>query len=117
MAIVWQDEYEGVLEKYADLVGLVWRQVQKDFSMEAIELKEAEISTLNDVFLALEPQITRLIQLNFNDVMRLLYRIDISEEKVRKQMDIMPDDASRAMTILILRREIEKVVLRKQYSA
>ena len=117
MAIVWQDEYQDALEKYSDLVSLVCKQIQKDFYMEAMDLKEAEIVFLIDIYDALYPQITQLIQFDFNGVMRLLYRIDISEQKVKKQMDIMPDDTAKAICILIIKREIQKIILRKQYSS
>ena len=117
MAIIWQDEYQDALEKYDDLVSLVWKQIHKDFYMEAIDLNDAEIVLLNDIYDALYPQIIHLIQFDFNAVMRLLYRIDISEQKVKRQMDLMPDDTARAICILIIKREIQKIILRKQYSS
>lgn len=116
MAIVWQEEYQEALDKYSDLVAVTWKQIQKDFAMEAIGLKDAEITALNDIYEALYPHVTQLIQFDFNGVMRLLYRIDISEQKVKRQMDLIPDDTARAISILIVKREIQKVVLRKQYS-
>ncbi|MFT4752762.1 MAG: hypothetical protein ACI9GM_001033 [Salibacteraceae bacterium] len=117
MQEVWQANHKELLEKYPDLVTLVWAQVQKDFSMEALSLVNNNVTTLDAVYGAIYPEITQYIQSNFNTVMRLLYRIDISEAKVKLQMDLMPDDTAQALATLIVKREIQKVVLRKQFSS
>lgn len=117
MQELWQDSHQDVIQKYPDLISLVWAQVQKDFSMEALDLTVAQVATLDDVYRILYPEITKHIQYDFNAVMRLLYRIDISELKVQKQMDLMPDDTAAAISSLIVKREIQKVVLRKQFSS
>ncbi|MGB0390965.1 MAG: hypothetical protein ACPGRC_08565 [Salibacteraceae bacterium] len=114
---VWHDTNTDLLEKYPDLVLLVWAQIQKDFLLEAIEIENKSISTLDDIYEILYPLIGSLITTNFNSIMRLLYRIDISESKVKKGMDLMPDDTGKAISTLILKREIQKVLLRKQYSS
>ena len=114
---LWQDSHQEWIEKYSDLVPLVWAQVQKDFAMEALELKPVEVATLDQIYAVIYPEVVKHIQYDFNAIMRLLYRIDISENKVKKQMDLMPDDTAAAISTLIVKREIQKVVLRKQYSS
>ena len=116
LSLDWQENNQEVLRTYPDLVDSVWVQLHKDFSLEAMEITESKVNTLDDVFAATYPVIERLIKNDFNSLMRLLYRIDISESSVRKQMDLMPDDTANAISTLIVKREIQKVVLRKQFS-
>lgn len=115
--LVWQEHNHEVLGKYPDLIELVWQQLQKDFSLEALPFKDIQVFTLDDVFNAVYPQVEQYIKLDFNSLMRLLYRIDVSEKSVQKQMDITPDDTALAISTLIVKREIQKVVLRKQFSS
>ena len=117
MQELWQDSQKEFVEKYPDLTERVWAQAQKDFAMEALDLENRHVTTLDEIYAIIYPEITRYIQQDFNAIMRLLYRIDISELKVKKQMDLMPDDTAAALSTLILKREIQKVVLRKQYSS
>ncbi len=117
MSELWQDSHREWIEKYSDLVPLVWAQVQKDFWMEALDLQEASVNTLDEIYAILYPVLIKYIHSDFNAVMRLLYRIDISEIKVKKQMDLMPDDTAQALCTLIVKREIQKVILRKQFSS
>lgn len=47
----------------------------------------------------------------------ILYRIDISEQKVLEALASLPQqEASLQITELILKREIQKAITRKQYS-
>lgn len=117
MQQLWQESHQELVEQYPDLIDLVWVQVQKDFSMEALDLEPAQIATLDAIYDIIYLEITKYIQQDFNAVMRLLYRIDISENKVQKQMALMPDDTAAALSTLIVKREIQKVVLRKQFSS
>jgi len=114
--VVWQDQNHDALSKYPDLVKLVWAQVQKDFSLEAMEISDVSVNTLDEIYANVYPQVSNFIKFDFNSLMRLLYRIDISEFSVKKQMDLMPEDTAQAISTLIVKREIQKVVLRKQFS-
>lgn len=113
--IVWDNSTLEVQAKYPDLVNLVWQQIHKDFNLEALEFYDCNVSSLEDIYYALYPEITHLIKSNTSGLMRLLYRIDVSEKSVQKQMDLMPYDTGQAITILIVQREIKKIILRKQY--
>lgn len=115
-SLEWQKDNKEVIHTYPDLVGLVWSQLHKDFSLEAIDFPEREVVTLDDVFTATYPVINQLIKNDFSSLMRVLYRIDISEKAVQKQMALMPDDTANAISTLMVKREIQKVVLRKQFS-
>ncbi len=115
-AVYWQESNQELLVKYPDLTDQVWRQVQKDFSLEAMEISDSEVATLDEIYTNVYPEVMNFIKFDFNALMRLLYRIDISESSVKKQMDLMPDDTAQAISNLIVKREIQKVVLRKQFS-
>lgn len=115
--ILWQSNNQEALAQIPNLVELVWQQVNKDFGLEALTLPAFNVQTLDDIYYQVYPEVSRFIAYDFNAMMRLLYRIDISELKVKKQMALMPDDTPKAITTLIVQREIQKIVLRKQYSA
>jgi hypothetical protein len=116
-ALQWQESNQEVILKYPDLTELVWLQVQKDFSLEAMAISDTKVSTLDEIYALVYPQVENFIKYDFNSLMRLLYRIDISENSVKKQMDLMPEDTAQAISTLIVKREIQKVVLRKQFSS
>jgi len=115
--VQWQESNQELVVKYPDLTEQVWAQVLKDFSLEAMEINESKVSTLDDIYRNVYPEVSRFIKYDFNSLMRLLYRIDISELSVKKQMDLMPNDTAEAISTLIVKREIQKVVLRKQFSS
>jgi hypothetical protein len=112
----WVDENQKWITQYPDFIQLVGKQIHKDFSLEGLNIEYDVFDDLNRMYQKVYVQVTHFVQNDFNALMRLLYRIDISEEKVQRQMDLIPDDTARAISELILKREIQKVVLRKQFS-
>jgi len=62
-------------------------------------------------------RINELIEKDFQKLVNLLYRLDVSEEKLRKQLDQNPGkDAGEIITVLILERQEQKIKSRGQYS-
>lgn len=116
-ALSWMDENQKWIAEYPDFLSLVQKQIQKDFGLEGFPIELDSSENLESTYFKLYAQITGLVQQDFNGLMRLLYRIDISEIKVQRQMDLIPDDTARAISELIIKREIQKVILRKQFSA
>lgn len=112
----WSQENQKWIVQYPDFLDLVRQQIQKDFGLEGFQMEFEGSDDLEDVYHKLYDQITRFVQQDFNGLMRLLYRIDISEHKVQRQMDLIQDDTARAISELIIKREIQKVILRKQFS-
>ncbi len=113
----WIQENQKWIIQYPDFLDLVRQQIQKDFGLEGFQLEFDVPDDLGNIYVKLHDRITQFVQQDFNGLMRLLYRIDISETKVQKQMDLIPDDTARAISELIIKREIQKVILRKQFSA
>lgn len=63
------------------------------------------------------PHIEKLQKENFQNFYNLMYRIDISESLIKKEVSRAVDKTfSQAITDLILKRELLKVVTRKKYS-
>lgn len=112
----WIQENQKWIIQYPDFLDLVREQIKKDFLLGGFEIEFDSTGDLQGIYFKLYDQITRFVQHDFNALIRLLYRIDISESRVQKQMDLIPDDTARAISELIINREIQKVILRRQFS-
>lgn len=89
------------------------KQVQKDLGMYGIEISfHGEISTAYEcLFNQLQPQIESLLSRGSVTWIDILYRVDVSENKV-KELSQGQDSFSAAITHLIIWRELQKVVIR-----
>lgn len=63
--------------------------------------------------------IDQLIQTNFNKLLAILYRIDVSEDKIKGKLHANRGVQSpgRIIAVLILERQMEKLKWRKMYSS
>jgi hypothetical protein len=88
------------------------QQVNKEL---AIEL--AEKISMQDLHLQLSQYINYLIVNNFEKLVSLLYRIDVSEKKLTALLQ-KPQQAQAGNIIatLIIERQIEKIEARKKYN-
>lgn len=61
--------------------------------------------------------LTQLIQADFNKLIAILYRIDVSQEKVQKTLASSSNDKSQGMVLadLIIDRQTEKIKWREKY--
>jgi hypothetical protein len=88
--------------------------IQTINSSMAIELPE-KIS-LAELHLQLSRHINQLIQADFEKLLSLLYRIDVSETKLKQLLKEHPgDDAGDIIASLIIERQEQKIELRKQH--
>ena len=83
----------------------------KDFDLE---LPASEISTSEDFQKVLANVIQHLLDNEFERLINGLYRIDVSEEKVKHAMASGEDIAGKIAS-LIIEREMQKVVTREKY--
>jgi hypothetical protein len=60
--------------------------------------------------------INQLIQRDFHSLVALLYRIDISEAKLKKLLDQMDENAGDIIAVLIIERELEKLQSRREHN-
>lgn len=64
----------------------------------------------------LADKINALIQQDFGALVQLLYRIDVSEDKLRRMLaDNSGEDAGRLIARLIMERQRQKLESRRQY--
>jgi len=78
-----------------------------------------DLTVLNDDLLIqqLADYINQLILVNFERLVQLLYRIDVSEAKLKYLLKENPnEDAGRIIALLIIERQIQKIKFRKEMS-
>ena len=65
----------------------------------------------------LADRINELIQTDFERLVGLLYRVDVSESKLKQWLKAAPgEDAGNIMAALIIERELQKIKTREQFS-
>lgn len=88
----------------------VFKQIEKDASMVGLSFRIDEEQSLQMWYEDLSKLLTD--QLMHGDVRSFLYRIDVSEKKIRQIDNLSVDD----LCILVLEREFRKVCIRKHFS-
>ncbi len=69
-----------------------------------------------ELFDQIEPHIDQLIRSNQQKFMGILYRIDLSDEQLKKAVESNSTEPfSTIVSDLIIKRELQKVVIRNQY--
>jgi hypothetical protein len=89
--------------------------------MDSLELliNAPDSVKVNEAFTErLAAKINEMILTDFPGLVRLLYRIDISEKKLKELTLGRPqEETAKAIASLIIERQLEKAMLRKQYRA
>jgi hypothetical protein len=87
----------------------------KEINKNLAILLSNEIS-LDELHIRLSEFLNELIQKDFQKLIRLLYRIDISEAKLKQLLQQPPnEDASKIIAELIIERQIQKIKSRQLY--
>ncbi|WP_462221025.1 hypothetical protein [Ferruginibacter sp.] len=85
--------------------------INKDMALELPE--KISFTELEE---KLSAAINELIQDNFEKLVSLLYRIDVSEKKLKNLLqDHASENAGKIIAQLIIERQLEKMALRKKY--
>ena len=109
------------LSKYInrlDLIKDTASQIIKDFDMFGMEIKFSgnAYNAYQELFEQIEPHINKLIHTNQSKFMSVLYRIDVSELQIKKAVNENTSEPfSDIITDLIIKRELQKVVIRNHY--
>ena len=90
------------------LVELI-RQLNKDLILAGLRFQVAEETTGKAVVSELGSFLLGLITHDFGDYLNFLYRVDVSENKLKSLKEINPDKIATAVTQMILEREWQKV--------
>ncbi len=110
--------FEDLIEEanQLDLYKKLIFQLNKDFLLANIDLDFHEDILPSSLKLILHETVYKLIQEKFTEYLNLLYIIDVSEKEVNA---LDGDDIlklSENVTLLILKREWQKVWFRNKYS-
>lgn len=92
-----------------DLLKKLVQQINKDANLSGIDFNLNESFTLISIANELNELITDLIKNDFGSYLNFLYRIDISETDLINIQEIELTDLSKKVTILILKKEWQKV--------
>jgi len=101
-----------------DLIKDTANQIIKDFDMFGLEIKFSgnAYNAYEELFDQIQPHMDKLINSNQQKFLGVLYRIDVSEEQMKKAVqDNLSEPFSYIITDLVIKRELQKVVIRKQY--
>ena len=101
-----------------DLIKATANQIIKDFDMFGVEIKFSgnAYNAYEELFNQIEPHIQKLISSNQSKFMGILYRIDVSDEQIKKAVNENSSESfSAIVTDLIIKRELQKVVIRNHY--
>lgn len=93
-------------------------QIIKDFDMFGLEIKFSgnAYNAYEELFEQIQPHIKKLIDTNHSKFMGILYRIDVSDEQIKKAVNENTSEPfSEIITDLIIKRELQKVVIRQHY--
>lgn len=101
-----------------DIIKATAEQIIKDFDMFGLEIKFSgnAYDAYEELFEQIKPHIDMLISSNRQKFMNILYRIDLSETQVKKAIESNTTEPfSDIVSDLIIKRELQKVVIRNQY--
>ncbi len=102
-----------------DLIKDTANQIIKDFDMFGLEIKFSgnAYNAYEELFEQMEPKINQLINTNQSKFMSVLYRIDLSDVQINKAINENSSETfSAIISDLIIKRELQKVVIRKQFN-
>ncbi len=101
-----------------DLITETAQQIIKDFEMFGTDIKFSgnAYNAYEELFDQIEPYINKLITTNHQKFLGILYRIDISDEQIKKAVNENASEPfSHIVSDLIIKRELQKVVIRNHY--
>lgn len=98
-----------------DILKQTVEQIQKDFSFFSLSVtfsgnKETAYEELCE---QIHPHIKKLQETNYERLLSVLYRVDIPEQQITNNAE---PESSKHLTDLIIKRCLQKVVLRKLFS-
>ena len=83
---------------------------------EKFELNIPVESTQEQMEIFLAGRINQIIENDFTQLLQILYRIDVSEQKLRSLLkQNTGTDAGRIIAVLIIERQLEKLNSREQF--
>lgn len=100
-----------------NLYGKLVLQIKKDFNLANIPIDLANDVSPDNLRVFLHEKIYYLIMEKFSEYLNLLYIVDVPE-KVFKQIQVTDVvEVAEQVSLLVLRRELQKVWLKSKYSS
>ena len=116
MKIVSLSEVPDFL-KQKELLQATIAQLQKDLAWQNLELPLSESSTVEGLKLKLSSLVSYLEQGQYQTLTNILYRVDMSEQQIKKAMENLVDEpSSDVLAQLILHRCLQKVIIKQHFS-
>jgi hypothetical protein len=108
----------AVFSKSLDLLQQVVAQLTKDFQLSGfdVEFSGDETNAYQELTRQIEPLIANMLEFQNERFWTLLYSIDINEKQVREALFGENPNSVQLLTDLILKRELQKVVIRNHYA-
>lgn len=104
-----------------DLLEKVVTQIQKDFNWFSLQIKfsnNPELSAYQELYQQILPLIDEMLNDDYIKLMSMLYRIDIDEDFLNRKLKETPNaDTDEVITDLIIKRELQKVIIKQVYSS
>ena len=91
---------------------LQWiKQELKEFAVEEV----SAANSFEQLKAALSNYLNQLIVHDFNSLVALLYRLDISEKKLQELLALPHQTAGEVMADLVIKRQLEKIESRNKF--
>lgn len=94
-------------------------QMYKDFELSGLSDYAPKLTTnnLNEVYDEVLNSILLIERKDSTSLMTLLYRIDITEQQLKKASQTSSNNLKQVMAELIIKRILQKVILKEKYSS
>ncbi|PWL29172.1 hypothetical protein [uncultured Roseivirga sp.] len=91
---------------------------EKDFQLDKdyLQLANKKDYTYDEAFISIMRVVEDLLAKDFPQLVNALYRIDVSEEKLKEALATSTDNPASVITKMIIERQLLKVEFRKKYS-
>ncbi len=102
-----------------DILNQTAEQVKKDLGFFSLDVKFSgrKENAYEELFNQVFPHVRQLMEREYEKFFSLLYRVDISEKQIHVAQNADPEaEVAKIISDLIIKRCLQKVVLRKLFS-
>lgn len=97
-----------------DLIRSLIIQLNKDAKLSGLSFELSENLQPKEIIAQLYQNLLKLITNDFDGYLNLLYRVDLSEQVMRSIQTTVPEKIAEHATLLVLKREWQKVFFRNK---
>ena len=94
----------------ADLI----RQLNKDLQLAGLDFELEEKALAEEIIAKLQSFLLHIITNDFRAYLNFLYRVDLSEKKIKALRETNPEKIAQAVTQMVLEREWYKVWIKSK---